>query len=137
MVTRHPTATFSLSGPFAPRTPPQRLGETYHPSAALFARFLTTMVLSDFLPSWTSGLRLFGVPRPGQRLDRSLTESRTSRVPHKRHPYMPQVFDSGAPIGHSRYRVLPYCFPLHPTGSARPTLISELNTVPAHSPVNA
>ena len=84
---------------------------------------------------WRPGFVFF--PGPGQCSDLSLTTDGISRVPHKRHPCMHQVSDSGAPDVRSRLRFRPCGLPLHPTRSARSTMISELNTEPASSPVNA
>ena len=50
---------------------------------------------------------------------------------------MRRVFDSGGPRQHSLKRATLFCLPNQATWSAPSTLISELNTEPDHTPVNA
>ena len=60
---------------------------------ALFAGFFTTIILSDFL-----ALYILGFAKHFPKITTAGTAvvgGRISRVPHKRHPYMQQVYDSG------------------------------------------
>ena len=78
--------------------------------------------------SWRTPFAASGIP---------LSTAWISRVPHRTHPCMQRVYDSGEPTHRSRSRGASYCLPPHPTRSAFPTVITELNTVPALPPVNA
>ena len=51
--------------------------------------------------------------------------------------HMPQVSDSGEPNEHSLSALTHIAFPIDLQGRHSQTVISELNTVPMHTPTNA
>jgi len=100
---------------------------------ALFTRFITTTMWSDFQHDYLT--RLFELVLPCER--HSLALALDLPGSDKTHSCMLRVYDSEELQQHLHSVMLHIAFPLHPTRSAFLTMISELNTAPATSPVNA
>lgn len=106
------------------------------PNLSLFARSFTTMALSDFLLALVLGLRS-SFPKPDRyryaiRSRAGSPEFRIEDINTCSKSLTPESLGGYLPCRSCRYGL-----PLHPTRSALSTLISELNTGPASSPVNA
>jgi len=128
---RDPTS--SLATPFAPRIPQLPVMPTWALLRALFIRFVTTTMWSDFQHNYLT--RLYELVLPCERQSRALVLDLPGS--DKTHPCMQRVYDSEERLWHSHSAPKPIAFPVHPTRSAFLTMISELNTAPATSPVNA
>jgi len=101
----------------------------------LFAGIFTTIVLSDFLLLFLGFAKHFPkITTAGT----AVAHSRISRVPHKRHPYMHQVYDSGELIIVLTKMYCDYfAFPFSQQGQRSQFVISEFNTEPIHSSAKA
>ena len=116
----------SSSRPFAPRIPPS-MPRSCSPASSLLWPRLTSRPLAPQTHGERLSLRAaLPCPRPGP------PWFRTEHI-HA----CDGSNDSGEPTHRSHLRGTSYCLPPHPTRSAFPTVISELNTVPALPPVNA
>ena len=103
---------------------------------ALFARFTGTMRPSDSPQTCMSTLRpLAFFDRPT--LLSSVGVCRASRFPRMELPHMPRVSDSGVEGPLAPYAALHVAFPISRQGRHTEVVISELNTWPVCTPVNA
>ena len=105
-------------------------------ASTLFARFAGTMRPSDSPQTCMSKLRLlafFDRPTPSR-----VGACRVSRFSRMEFPHMPRVSDSGGVKGQlAPYAALHMAFPVSRHGRHTEVVISELNTWPVRTPVNA
>jgi hypothetical protein len=126
-------STFSLSRYFAPPTP---LYYSQH-GFSILCSWVSSLLLS--CPTSYHLFLGFAKHFPKTTNIRTImVNSRISRVPHKRHPYMHQVYDSGESTNGLTLTSNGYfAFPFRQQGQHSQFVISELNTEPALSSVNA
>jgi len=123
------------SGPFPPPSPPPR-GHIPTIEGALFDSFSGTIGLSDFSEVYMPGFRPSPSPA-GLSSGLYTAASEISRFPLMERMHMPQVSDSGELNKHSLSALTHIAFPTVQQGRHSRTVISELNTVPMHTPTNA
>ena len=118
--------------PFAPFRP---LEKAQFPSLPpLFQNFTTTMAVSDFPQSCTCSFRSQTFKAP---LGLAANDYGISRVPMISISACCGAMTAGRLPEARLCRSIPCCLPYHPTRSALPMIISQLDTVPTLSPVNA
>jgi hypothetical protein len=123
------------SGPFPPPSPQPR-GHIATIEGALFDSFSGTIGLSDFSEVYTPGFRPWPSPA-GLSSGLYTAASEISRFPLMKRMHMPQVSDSGELNKHSHNALFHVAFPIVQQGQHSRTVISEVNTVPMHTPTNA
>ena len=130
---RSVSSTFSLSKHFAPPTPPPYSQHGFRGFVHGLLHYycfvrLPTIFFSGFAEHFPEITTAGTV----------VVSGRISRVPYKRHPYMHQVYDSGESTSTlTLTRCGHVAFPFRQQGQHSQSVISELNTEPAHSSVNA